>query len=519
MTMLYTVPDLLMSGGRQRRQRIAVIDGGTSASYEDLAAGAARYSQMISRLGVLPGDRVALLLPRSIETLAVFFGAQLAGAVTVFISERLRPRQIAQILGDAEAAAIFTIPRLRALLRDSPVAPDRVIDIGGAARESAATARARVIGRDLAVLAYTSGSTGRQKGVMLTHDALMSGAAIVADYLGLSSADRTLALLPWSFDYGLSQVLSTLHAGGTVVVQRSAFPPQLCRTLADAGVTGMAGVPSLWGLLRQRHSPFLKLQFSALRYLTNSGGPLSADLVRDIRQSHPQAALYLMYGLTEAFRSTYLPPDLADTRPASIGKAIPDTEILVVSDDGRPCRAGEMGELVHRGPTAALGYWRDVGATARVFRAHPCPPERPGAPETVVYSGDYVRADAEGYLYYLGRRDELFKSRGTRVNPAEIEAEIVGSGMVAEAAVFSARGHGADPVIVAAVLPADRRSFQLSELADYCRSEMPAHMLPAEIVPMPALPRTPTGKTDRAALRGRLAAAGTLGDDPATEAG
>jgi len=517
--MPYTVPDLLMGGGRQRRQRIAVIDGGNSASYEGVAAGAARYSQIIAQLGIAPGDRVALLLPRSIETLAVFFGAQLAGAVTVFISERLRPRQIAQILVDAGAAAIFTTPRLRPLLRDSRLAPDRVIDVGRGARGSAPPARARVIGQDLAALAYTSGSTGPPKGVMLTHDALISGAAIVADYLRLSSADRTLALLPWSFDYGLSQVLSTLYAGGTIVIQRSAFPPELCRTLAGTGVTGMAGVPSLWGLLRQRNSPFLKLQFGELRYLTNSGGPLPAGLVQDIRRSHPQAALYLMYGLTEAFRSTYLPPDLADTRPTSIGAAVPNTEILVVSDEGRPCRAGETGELVHRGPTAALGYWRDPEATARVFRARPFAPARPGAPETVVYSGDYVRADSEGYLYHLGRRDELFKSRGMRVNPAEIEAEILGSGMVTEAAVFSTGSRGPDPVIVAAVLPADMRSFELSELADYCRGELPSHMLPAEIVPMRALPRTPTGKTDRIALRARLAAAGTLADGPRTEAG
>jgi acyl-CoA synthetase (AMP-forming)/AMP-acid ligase II len=507
--MLYTVPDLLMAGDRQRRKHIAVIDGRKSASYEDLAAGAAAYSHVIARLGIAPGDRVALLLPRSIETLAVFFGAQLAGAVTVFISERLRPRQVAQILGDSGASAVFTTPRLRGLLRDSRLAPDRVIDIGGA-RESAAPAQARVIGRDLAVLAYTSGSTGPPKGVMLAHDALVSGAAIVADYLGLSSADRTLALLPWSFDYGLSQVLSTLYAGGTIVIQRSAFPPALCRTLADAGVTGLAGVPSLWGLLRQRHSPFLKLQFGELRYLTNSGGPLSASLVRDIRRSHPQAALYLMYGLTEAFRSTYLPPDLADTRPTSIGMAIPDTEILVVTDDGRPSRPGEAGELVHRGPTAALGYWRNEEATARVFRAHPFAPARPGAPETVVYSGDYVRADPAGCLYYLGRRDELFKSRGMRVSPAQIEAEIMCSGMVTEAAVFRAGSSSADPVIVAAVLPADMRSFKLSDLTDYCRSELPAHMMPAEIIPMPALPRTPNGKTDRIALRARLADASAL---------
>jgi amino acid adenylation domain-containing protein len=510
--MPYTVPDLLRGNGPQAMRRTAVIDGARCASYADLAEGARAYAGVLAELKVGPGERVALLLPRSIEALAAFFGAQYAGTVTVFISERLRPRQVAQIIADAGAAVAFTTPRLQPLLQDCRLAPDRIVDISTARRAPGAGVPARAIGRDLAVLAYTSGSTGSPKGVMLTHDALIAGTVIVADYLDLTCSDRTLALLPWSFDYGLNQALSTLYTGGTVVIQRSAFPPELCRTLADASVTGLAGVPSLWGLLRQRHSPFFQQQFGDLRYVTNSGGALSPDLVRDIRRAHPQAGLYLMYGLTEAFRSTYLAPELADTRPDSIGQAIPNTEILVVSD-GRPCGPGEPGELVHRGPTAGLGYWQDAEATARTFRAHPFALADPARPETVVYSGDYVRADADGYLYYLGRRDEQFKSRGIRVSPAEIEAEILSSGMIAEAVVFSRGGTAIDPVIVAAVLPADQDSFSLPVLMDYCRSELPPHMLPARVVPVPAMPRTSTGKTDRAAVRTRLAAAGVLADD------
>ncbi|MGH8900428.1 MAG: AMP-binding protein [Egibacteraceae bacterium] len=506
------MPELLAARSRQTQRRIAVIDGGDSVSYEELAEGAYQYAALIRQLKIAPGDRVALLLPRSIEALAVFFAAQFAGAVAVFISDRLRPHQVGYVISDAGASALFTTARLRPLLRDTRLAPNRVIDVGGCTSISSDLAPTRVIGKDLALLAYTSGSTGPPKGVMLTHDALVAGAAIVADYLGMTSADRTIAVLPWSFDYGLNQVLSTLYVGGTVVIQRSAFPPELCRTLIAARVTGMAGVPSLWRLLRQRYSPFLKIQFHDLRYMTNSGGSLPVDLIHDIRRAHPQVDFYLMYGLTEAFRSTYLPPSMVDARPASIGKAIPNTEILVISDEGRRCLPGEVGELVHRGPTVALGYWRDADATARVFRAHPFPSFDAAPTETVVYSGDYVKADHEGYLYYFGRRDEMFKSHGIRVNPSEIEAELLGSGTVVEAVVFSCERDNADPAIVAAVVPTDASCFRPADLFDYCRSELPQHMQPYDIISMSSLPLTPTGKTDRARLRARLVASGTLVD-------
>ncbi len=495
--MLYTVPDLLMTRDRQTQSRVAIIDGDTRISYAELAERAAQHAALLHSLKTAPGDRVALLLPRSIETAAAFFGAQLAGAVAVFISDRLRPHQVARIVADAEVSAVLTTARLRPLLRESSITPDRVHDAGRPSGRASGCGLARPIGKDLALLAYTSGSTGPPKGVMLTHDALIAGAVIVADYLGLTAADRTMALLPWSFDYGLNQILSTLCAGGTIVIQRSTFPPDLCRTLIDAQVTGLAGVPSLWALLRERHSPFLKVQLDKLRYITNSGGSLPVDLIQEIRRSHPRTDVYLMYGLTEAFRSTCLPPALVDTRPASIGKAIPNTEILVVGDDGKPCQAGQTGELVHRGPTAARGYWRDDEATAKVFRAHPFASPDTGHPEMVVYSGDYARADNDGFLYYVGRRDDMFKSRGVRVNPPEIEAELLRSGLIAEAVVLGIEDTGADPAIIATVVPKDRQSFRLP---------------PAEIIPVSSLPRTPTGKADRALVRARLRPGGVPAD-------
>jgi amino acid adenylation domain-containing protein len=513
--MLSTVPDLLLAQERHAPNKAAVIDGPTAVSYAQLLEAARRWAALIMRRAGKRQSRVVILMPRSARALAVYFGAHLAGAVPVIVSEQLRPRQASRIVDHADASLVLTDGRNRALLRDSLTRSESVIDVTDAAAPAEAPLRApaRTTGEDLAGLIYTSGSTGTPRGVMVTHDNLVAGAAIVADYLGLTSQDRTIAVLPWSFDYGLNQVLSTFAAGGAVVIQRSAYPPDICRTLSAAAVTGMAGVPSLWAALTRAGSPFPRDRFPRLRYITNSGGPLAAATIERIRRAQPQVDIYLMYGLTEAFRSTYLEPAQVDLRPGSIGKAVPNTEILVIGEDGRPCPPGVVGELVHRGPTVATGYWRDAAATAAVFRPLPaaCGPE---SPEAVVFSGDYVKADAEGYLYFVGRRDELFKSRGVRVTPTEIEAELLASGLLSEAVVVAADRDGPDPELLAAVVP-QSPGFQLDDLRAYCETELPGHMRPHRIVPLPDLPRTPNGKADRAAVRAELTgppAAAAAGD-------
>jgi acyl-CoA synthetase (AMP-forming)/AMP-acid ligase II len=337
---------------------------------------------------------------------------------------------------------------------------------------------------------------------MLSHDNLVSGAVIVADYLGLSAADKTLALLPWSFDYGLNQVLATFAASGAVVIQRSAFPPDICRTLASAGITGMAGVPTLWAAMTGPQSPFLRHQYPCLRYLTNSGGTLPVTVIRTLRAAHPGTALYAMYGLTEAFRSTFLNPALIDAKPTAIGRPIPNTDVLVIDDHGAICPPGAEGQFVHRGPTVAMGYWRDPAATAAVFRPRPAG-FRGAGQETVVYTGDYGHADADGDLYFTGRRDEIFKSRGIRVTPAEIEAEIMRSGMISDLVVTAAPDGNAGTVILLTVQPGDR-SFSLDALQDYCRTELAVHMRPHRITVMNPIPRTPHGKIDRPMVRRTL---------------
>jgi acyl-CoA synthetase (AMP-forming)/AMP-acid ligase II len=355
------------------------------------------------------------------------------------------------------------------------------------------------------MIIYTSGSTGPAKGVMVTHRNLLAGGQIVAEYLGLSTEDRTLSVLPWSFDAGLNQVFNTFWAGGTLVIAGSTFAPEVCRILGHAQITGLAGVPPLWEQLTRSPSPFLSLDLPALRYITCTGGALRRETVKRIRKAHPGLEVYLMYGLTEAFRSTYLPPEQIDERLGSIGRAIPDTEILVLDDEGRLCPPGVTGELVHRGPTVAAGYWADLEATAKVFRPYGFGP--PGAAtEYVVHSGDFVRADEDGYLYYVGRRDEQFKSRGFRVNPGEIEASLTACGLVAEAVVYSQPNEQGESDIIAAVVWDEAAQAPAEEdLAEYCLTALPPYQQPTGFRVFRAFPRTASGKLDRVAIKARSA--------------
>ncbi|MFF5781843.1 AMP-binding protein [Streptomyces virginiae] len=492
---MYTVADLLLSNAQANADAPAVIDGPDVLTYRQLANRAHHVAgHLAARLPA--GSRIALLLPRSADAVTAYFAAHLAGLVPLFIHDQLRPRQIAHIVDHSEAGLALTnsrlAPRLQgALPQERILTPEDLMQAPAAAPTTPST-----IGKDLAGLIYTSGSTGTAKGVMLSHDNLLSGARIVADYLGLTREDRTLALMPFSFDYGLNQILATFHAGGAVVIQRSPFAPDISRTLLDYEVTGLAGVPSLWNDLLHPNSPFTTTRYPSLRYLTNTGGPLTPTTIRTLRSAHPQLALFAMYGLTEAFRSTYLDPARIDSKPTSVGQAIPGCHVDVLDENGMTCPPGTVGEIVHRGPTVTLGYWRDPDTTALVFR--PRAGLRPPWTEPVVHSGDLGYTDADGDLYITGRRDELTKIHGIRVTPAEIEAGIAAAGLTAGvvALIVPDPGGLADASVLVAVEP-NGPSFTLDALSAYCSAELPPHMRPRHIEVVDSLPRTPHGKPDR----------------------
>jgi acyl-CoA ligase (AMP-forming) (exosortase A-associated) len=320
----------------------------------------------------------------------------------------------------------------------------------------------------------------------------------VSEYLNISSTDRLLAVLPFSFDYGLNQLTTALLKGSCCVLLDYLLPRDVINTLVAQKITGLAAVPPLWAQLASLEWP--ETINSHLRYMTNSGGKMPKSVLNALRKKVPDNQFFLMYGLTEAFRSTYLPPEQIDERPDSMGKAIPNAEILVVREDGTSCAAHEPGELVHRGSLVAMGYWNDPVKTAERFKPAPGQLKELPLTEIAVWSGDTVTMDAEGYLYFVGRKDDMIKTSGYRVSPTEIEEVIYISGMVKEAAAIGIEHEELGQAILVVVSVEDSDKFIEQELVNLCKAQLPNFMVPARIEILASLPKNPNGKIDRKAL-------------------
>lgn len=493
-----SVATMLWQTAERRGDRPAIAERGGSMDYATLRHRATSIGRHLQRLGVGPDERVAIFLERGAEAAAAFFGVASIGAIAVIVNESLRPRQIEHILHHAGARALITSADL---LARQPRALDTTsaVVLSSDVRAHAELTPVARVGGDVAQIIYTSGSTGQPKGVTLTHANLWAGARAVSTYLGLDGEDRIASLLPFSFDYGFNQLLCSVMTGATLIVERSPVPQQIVGSLRMLEATVLAAVPPLWLQLLATES-FRGEPLPRLRVMTNSGGRLPVETVRALRRAHPAARLFLMYGLTEAFRSTYLPPSEVDEHPDAIGQAIPGAEILVLREDGSECAPGEVGELVHRGPTVALGYWHDPEATAKVFRPHPLRP--PGAPdaERVVFSGDLVRREPDGWLYYVARRDRMIKTLGYRVSPDEVAEALYASGQVLEGIVGSEPDAERGERIVAYVVL--KEDGALERLEEFCRAELPRYMQPSRIEVRTELPRTSSGKHDLRATRG-----------------
>jgi amino acid adenylation domain-containing protein len=484
---------MLLTTAAIAADRPAVIDGGDRhIGYGELADRSQAIASRLQRAGVEPGDRVAVLLQRGGDAAAAFFGVLASGAAAVTVNESLRPRQIEYILRHAEATILLTSLDLMNRLPRTLETTARVLDVDAIPSSGSMEPEPRVA-TDVAQIIYTSGSTGLPKGVTVSHGNLWAGMHAVVDYLGVSEEDRVASLLPFSFDYGLNQLLCCAGTGAALVVERSPIPHRVLETLRAQEVTVLPAVPPLWLQLLTVQA-FRDQSLPVLRVMTNTGGRLPVDAVRKLRRCQPHADLVLMYGLTEAFRSTYLAPELVDRKPGSIGRAIPGAEILVLDENLEPCKPGETGQLVHRGATVALGYWRDPEATSQVFRPHPVRP--PGTPdsERVVFSGDLVYRDDEGDLFFVSREDKLIKTLGYRVSPDEVADVMYASGEVVEALVVSEPDEVRGARIVVYVVLAD--GGELERLKAFCSRELPRYMQPSRIEVRSALSRTPSGKHD-----------------------
>lgn len=510
--------ELIFKSAGRSAHAIALVDRQQKTDYASLAEGTHSFAHALNAHGFSRGERLAVYLEKRTEAVIAMFGACAAGGVFVPINPLLKAEQVAYILQDCNVRILVTsVERFKLLTAALPschdlrlvIIVDDVIPLSAppgievigwkpcTASPSDQCPHPHLIDSDMAAILYTSGSTGKPKGVVLSHRNLVTGAKSVSQYLNNHDQDRILSVLPLSFDYGLNQLNTAFYVGATAVLMNYLLPRDILNMIRQENITGLAAVPPLWVQLAQLNWGGM----DSLRYLTNSGGEMPQATLSKLRSALPKTQIFLMYGLTEAFRSTYLPPDQVDKRPDSMGKAIPNAEVMVLREDGSHCAPGEPGELVHRGPLVSMGYWNDPEKTAACFR--PISPHQSGLtiPELAVWSGDTVRMDEEGFLYFIGRRDDMIKTSGYRVSPTEVEEVIYATETVAEAAAFGVPHPTLGQAIVVVALPLPGVDTVEEKILNACKQQLPAFMLPALVeLRQISLPRNPNGKIDRKIL-------------------
>jgi len=510
------VHEFLEASAFARPDKIALIAGGERLTYVEINTRANRLAQALLAHGIRRGDRVVIQLPNSVQAVVAIFGALKAGAVFVPVNPTAKREKLCYILNNCRAAALVSgfgpdyLPDLR-WLKVAIVCNKGGGSVSNSEKQGNAAALSyeevqseflaekppsSSLDTDLACLIYTSGSTGQPKGVMCEHRHVVFASGSIIQYLENRSSDIVLDLLPLSFDYGLYQLLMTFRFGGTLVLENSfAFPSLVLQRIEQERVTGLPGVPTLFTLLLQ--TDLEDYDLSSLRYLTNTAAALPASHIIELRNRFPQARLYSMYGLTETKRTLYLPPEKLDRRPGSVGIPIPGTQAWLEDAEGREVRRGRVGELVIHGPHVMRGYWENEKATALRFRPGPAPGER------LCYTGDLFRQDADGFFYFIGRKEEIIKSRGEKVAPKEVEEALYALEGVAEAAVIGMP----DPILGEAVKAfVVRRSQGLtsSRVLAHCRARLEDFMVPRMVEFVSSLPKNSSGKVDRIALKANM---------------
>ncbi len=472
----------------------ALVTKAESLNYADLEAAVGQLAAALKARVPDRGARVATWLPKTLEACLMPLAAPRAGLVHVPVNPVLKRAQVAHILADSGASLLLTGAGRAATLEPGDVPGGCAIVLERDLTSKGALPPSSADSGTLAAIMYTSGSTGRPKGVMLSHANLWLGAVSVAHYLKLAPDDRTLGVLPLGFDYGQNQLFSTWKAGGAVHPFDFLMAKDVWRAVERDAITTLAAVPPLWLQLVEADAP----PATGIRRITNSGGALTPALIDCLRPRVPNADIYPMYGLTEAFRSTYLPPELVAAHPSSMGRAIPFAEVVAVAQDGSEAQDGVPGELVHAGSLVAQGYWQDAERTAARFK--PAPPwTKSGG--IAIWSGDKVTRDADGLFYFVGRDDEMIKSSGHRISPLEIEEAALASGVVAEVVAHGIK----DQALGQAIRIVARGTGDEAALRDFLKHELPSHMQPRIIEWREEMPRNPNGKLDRSAISKEVA--------------
>ncbi|MEL6874944.1 MAG: acyl-CoA ligase (AMP-forming), exosortase A system-associated [Pseudomonadota bacterium] len=475
-------------------------------SYKMLNHRVGQIARWLEQHGLAKGDRVASWLPKTELACVLPLAVARAEMVYVPVNALLKPGQVGHIIEDSGARLLITnTPRVKSLEKEPPggdcsISSDKEVEQAADAVSDSLPPNSEDFDTNkLAALLYTSGSTGRPKGVMLSHANLSIGAVSVAEYLKLADSDRTLCVLPLSFDYGQNQLLSTWMAGGCAVPLDYLTPRDVIKACIRGDITTLAAVPPLWVQLVEQEWP--PEAVDSMRRLTNSGGALTSSLVKQLRKIFgSKTDIYAMYGLTEAFRSTFLDPDFIDENPTSMGKAIPHAEIMVISEFGEIAAPDEEGELVHAGPLVGQGYWQDPERTSERYQPAPEGSRYGGM---AVWSGDTVKRGPDGLLYFVGRTDSMIKSSGNRISPSEIEKAALDSGLIAEAAAMGVPDERLGHAIRLFVRGSgDRNGADDKEaLETWLKRNLPNFMYPQDIVWLNEFPKNPNGKIDRNALK------------------
>jgi len=483
--------EFLENSARLFADKTALVAGGRRMTYREIDRQCNRLARRLSAEGVKRSDRVVIWMENSVETVVTIFAALKAGATFVILNPSTKPQKLAYIVADCEATALVTDSARFATVKETIsetsvehfVMSEDVLADDGSADPLPKTA----IDMDLAALVYTSGSTGKPKGVMLTHLNMVSAANSITTYLENTANDIILNVLPLAFDYGLYQLLMSFKTGATLVLEAGfTYPASVLNRIAQERVTGFPIVPTIAAILLQMNLEGWDL--SSLRYITNTGAALPGNHISKLRKLLPNTKIYSMYGLTECKRVSYLPPAQIDVRPLSVGRGMPNEEVYIVDETGRRVGPNVVGELVIRGSNVMKGYWRMPEETDRVLRQGEFPWER------VLYSGDLFRADEEGYLYFVGRKDDIIKTRGEKVSPKEVEEVLYSIGGVAEAAVIAIPDPVLGSAIKAIVVPQDGTNLSEREILRQCAQHLDDFAVPRFVEIRGSLPRTPTGK-------------------------
>lgn len=508
------VRDFLEQSADRLPEKTALVCDGQRLSYRELDGQADRVANALIGIGVKRGDRVAIFLQNSVETVAGIFGILKAGATFVVINPTTKRDKLSYILTNCRATALIADARidltglvdgeragstlLGCILCGTPrelaiSGPVRCLNFQTVMDEFPATRPAREnIDLDLACLIYTSGTTGDPKGVMSDHSNVVFAASSIIEYLGNRESDVVINVLPLAFDYGLYQLLMTFKFGGTLVLERSfAYPAAILKRIEQEHVTGFPGVPTLYALLLPMDLSAFDL--SSLRYLTNTAAALPVSHIEALRKKFPRVTMFSMYGLTETKRTLYLPPEELDRRPGSVGRPIPGTEAWVEDEAGQRLGPDQVGELVVRGRHVMRGYWEAPELTAKRYRVDPVSGDR------LCYTNDLFRTDAEGFFYFVSRKDDIIKSRGEKVAPKEIESTIHGIASVLEVAVIGVPDAVLGQAIKAFVVTSDK-ALTAKDILAHCRGHLEDYMVPKIVEFCTELPKTSTGKIKKSGL-------------------